>query len=224
VVVTDPNCNEGAPVYVSGDDGDDLLEPGEVWNYTCTHLVLDTDLDPLPNTATVAGTADDGRTTTDEDSWSVDLIHPAIDIVKEVTPLSGNPGDIVTYTFKVTNTGDTTLYDISVDDDVIGHIGDIAQLDAGKSVTLTKDWELPSDSDQVVNVGTATGTDVLGKTVTADDDASVEIVSGTHHHRPTPPPPTAFTGSDALRLGTIALVLLGLGSLALLVSRRRRSA
>ena len=224
VVVTDPNCNEGTPVYVSGDDGDDLLEPGEVWNYTCTHVVLDTDLDPLPNTATVAGTADDGRTATDEDSWSVDLIHPAIDIVKEVTPLSGNPGDTVTYTFKVTNTGDTTLYDISVDDDVIGHIGDIAQLDAGKSVTLTKDWELPSDSDQVVNVGTATGTDVLGKTVTADDDANVTIVSGTHHHRPTPPPPTAFTGSDALRLGAIALVLLGLGSLALLVSRRRRSA
>jgi len=60
--------------------------------------------------------------------------------------------------------------------------------------------------------------------VTADDDASVEIVSGTHHHRPTPPPPTAFTGSDALRLGAIVLVLLGLGSLALLVSRRRRSA
>jgi hypothetical protein len=37
-------------------------------------------------------------------------------------------------------------------------------------------------------------------------------------------PPTAFTGSDALRLGMLTLVLLGLGSLALLASRRRRSA
>jgi uncharacterized repeat protein (TIGR01451 family) len=222
VVVADPNCNEGAPVFVSGDDGDDLLEPGEVWNYSCTHLVLDTDLDPLPNTATVSGTADDGRTTTDEDSWSVDLIHPAIDIVKDVNPQSGNPGDTVTYSFTVTNTGDTTLSHISVDDDVIGHIGHIAQLDAGDSVTLTKDWELPRDEVSVTNVGTATGTDVLGKTVTADDDATVEIVSGTHHHRPTPP--TAFTGSDALRLGVIALLLLGLGSLAVLASRRRRSA
>ena len=41
VTVTDPNCNEGAPVYVSGDDGDDVLEPGETWSYTCTHLVTD---------------------------------------------------------------------------------------------------------------------------------------------------------------------------------------
>jgi archaellum component FlaG (FlaF/FlaG flagellin family) len=222
VTVTDPNCDEGAPVYVSGDDGDSVLEPGEVWNYTCTHLVLDTDLDPLPNTATVEGTAVDGRTTTDEDSWSVELIHPAIDIVKEVNPQSGNPGDTVTYTFKVTNTGDTTLYDVSVDDDVIGHIGDIAQLDPGDSVTLTKDWELPRGEPTVTNVGTATGTDVLGKTVTADDDATVTIVEAIHNP-PKPPKPTAFTGSDALRLGLLTLVLLGLGSLALVASRRRRN-
>jgi uncharacterized repeat protein (TIGR01451 family) len=223
VVVTDPNCNEGAPVYVSGDDGDSVLEPNEVWNYTCTHVVLDTDLDPLPNTATVAGTADDGRTTTDEDSWSVDVLHPAIRIVKEVNPQSGNPGDTVTYTFDVTNTGDTTLYDVSVDDDVIGHIGDIAQLDPDETVTLTKDWELPNSDEPVVNVGTATGTDGLGETVTDDDDATVTIVRA-EHNPPSPTPPTAFTGSDALRLATIALVLLGLGSLALLATRRRRSA
>ncbi len=222
VTVTDPNCNEGAPVYVSGDDGDSVLEPGEVWNYTCTHLVLDTDLDPLPNTATVEGTAVDGRTTTDEDSWSVDLIHPAIKIVKEVNPTSGNPGDIVTFSYKVTNTGDTTLYNVSVDDDVIGHIGDIAQLDPGDSVTLTKDWELPKGQPTVTNVGTATGTDVLGKTVTADDDATVTIVEAIHNP-PKPPKPTAFTGSDALRLGLLTLVLLGLGSLALVASRRRRN-
>ena len=61
----------------------------------------------------------------DEDSWSVDLIHPAITIVKTVNPVSGEPGDTVTYTYVVTNTGDTTLYNVSVDDDVIGHIGDI---------------------------------------------------------------------------------------------------
>ena len=145
VTVTDPNCNEGAPVYVSGDDGDSVLEPGETWSYTCTHLVTDEDPDPLPNTATVQGTADDGRSTTDEDSHEVDLIHPAIEIVKTVNPTSGDPGDTVTYTYVVTNTGDTTLYDVSVDDDVIGHIGDIDELAPGESVTLTKDWVLPAD-------------------------------------------------------------------------------
>jgi hypothetical protein len=219
VTVTDPNCNEGAPVYVSGDNGNTILEPEETWTYTCTHLVTTEDLDPLPNTATVQGTADDGRTTTDEDSHEVDLIHPAIDIVKTVDPTSGNPGDTVTYTYVVTNTGDTTLYDISVDDDVIGHIGDIAELAAGDSVTLTKDWVLPANVVAVINVGTATGTDVLGKTVSANDDANVTIVEA--EHAPKPPKPTAFTGSDATRFGLVALTLMALGFLALAIGRRR---
>ena len=222
VTVTDPNCNEGAPVYVSGDDGDDALEPGEVWTYTCTHIVTANDLDPLPNTATVAGTADDGRTTTDEDSHDVDLIHPAILIVKTVNPDQGNPGDTVTYTYKVTNTGDTTLYDVSVDDDIIGHIGDIDELAVDETVTLTKDYVLPSSDLPIVNVGTATGTDVLGETVTDDDDASVTIVEASHGG-PNPPPPTAFTGSDALRFGAIALALLGVGLVALVIGKRRRT-
>src|SRR5439155_9436891 len=138
---------------------------------------------------------DDGRTTTDQDDHIVDLIHPDIRIRKTVNPISGAPGDTVTYSYEVKNTGDTTLYNISVDDDVIGHIGDIAQLDPGDSVTLTKDWVLPSGNPEVTNVGTATGTDTLGEQVSDDDDAFVTIVKAEN-----PPPPTAFTGSDAARL------------------------
>jgi uncharacterized repeat protein (TIGR01451 family)/MYXO-CTERM domain-containing protein len=222
VTVTDPNCNEGAPVYVSGDDGDSALEPGEVWSYTCTHVVTDSDPDPLPNTATVTGKSDDGRETTDQDDHEVDLIHPDIRIVKTVSPDSGNPGDVVTYTYVVTNTGDTTLYDVTVDDDVIGHIGDIDELAPGESVTLTKDWTLPEDEVLVTNVATATGTDVLGKEVEDDDDAFVTIVEV--ENPPIPPKPTAFTGSEALKLGTFAGLLGLIGLAALAAARRRREA
>jgi uncharacterized repeat protein (TIGR01451 family) len=220
VVVSDPNCNEGAPVYVSGDDGDNALETGEVWNYTCTHVVTADDPDPLPNTATVEGTADDGRSASDEDSHSVDLIHPDIRIVKTVNPQSGVPGDTVTYTYVVTNTGDTTLFDISVDDDVMGHIGDIDQLEPGESATLTADFVLPDQDAPLVNIGTATGTDVLGGSVSDDDDAGVTILRA--ENPPTPPPPTAFTGSDAGRMGMLAAGLLALGLMALALGRRRR--
>jgi hypothetical protein len=86
-------------------------------------------------------------------------------------------------------------------------------------VTLTKDFVLPASDLPITNVGTATGTDVLGKTVTANDDASVTVVLA--NNPPKPPPPTAFTGSDAMRFALVALALLALGFLALAISRRR---
>jgi hypothetical protein len=171
----------------------------------------------------VEGSSDDGRSASDEATWEVQLITPGIEIVKTVDPVSGEPGDTVTYTFVVTNTGDTTLFDISVDDDVIGHIGDIASLEPGDSVTLTKDWVLPSDEVSVTNVATVLGTDELGKTVTDDDDATVFIVEAATPP-PSPEPPTAFTGSDALRFGMMALMLLGVGLIATALGRRRREA
>ncbi len=178
------------------------------------------------NTAIVAalnepGTA--GFTANDQASASLTVICPAITIVKTVNPVSGNPGDTVTYTYVVTNTGDTTLFNVSVDDDVIGHIGDIAKLEPGQSVTLTKDFVLPAGNPIVTNVGTATGTDVLGTKVSDDDGAFVTIVAG-KNPPPPPTPPTAFTGSDAARLGLIAGVLLALGLLGIVLGRRRREA
>jgi uncharacterized repeat protein (TIGR01451 family) len=226
----DTGVCDTAPVFTGGDDGNNVLEPGETWTYGCEHVVTKDDpfvttaadgSNVILNTATVSGTADDGRTTEDTDDHTVQVIDPAIEIVKTVNPQSGSPGDTVTYTYVVTNTGDTTLFDVSVDDDVIGHIGDIAELAPGESVTLTKDWELPNHAGAVTNVGTATGTDVLGKTVTADDDANVTIVEAIHNP-PKPPKPTAFTGSDALRFGLVALALLALGLVALAIGRRRR--
>jgi uncharacterized repeat protein (TIGR01451 family) len=161
-------------------------------------------------------------TANDQASASLMVICPGISIVKTVNPVSGNPGDTVTYTYVVKNTGDTTLFNVSVDDDVIGHIGDIAKLEPGETVTLTKDFVLPAGDPEVTNVGTATGTDVLGTKVSDNDDAFVTIVKA--ENPPPAPPPTAFTGSDAARLGLIAGVLLALGLLGIVLGRKRREA
>ena len=177
------------------------------------------------NTATVDALNEPNTaqfTANDQASASLTVICPGITIVKTVSPRSGNPGDTVTYTYLVTNTGDTTLFNVSVDDDVIGHIGDIAKLEPGQSVTLTKDFVLPAGNPIVTNVGTATGTDVLGTQVSDNDDAFVTIVLA--KNPPPSPPPTAITGSDAARLGLIAGVLLALGLLGIVLGRRRREA
>jgi uncharacterized repeat protein (TIGR01451 family) len=221
VELTDPICDEGSIELVEDGNGDPVLAIDEVWRYTCTRLVTDDDPDPLPNTATVRGDAEEGEgedEVTDTDDHVVDLIHPAIDIVKTVSEEIVQIGDTVTYTYVVTNTGDTTLYDISVDDDILGHIGDIPVLEPGRSATLTKDFVV--GNAPVTNVAIASGEDVLGHSVSADDAVTVTPIAGATP--PPPPPTTPFTGSDTGRLGFLILVLVGFGVTVVASTRKGR--
>lgn len=52
VVLTDNWCT---PLTLITVDGNGLLDPAEVWVYTCVHVVESSDPDPLVNTATVNG-------------------------------------------------------------------------------------------------------------------------------------------------------------------------
>ena len=221
VALSDPICDPGT--IVPGAEVDASLAVGEVWTFSCTHLVTETDDDPLPNTATVIGDTEEGEggnPVTDSDDHLVDIISPAIDIVKTVDEEVVPVGTTVTFTYVVTNTGDTTLYEISVDDDILGHIGDIPVLEPGDSVTLTHDFVV---GDEIVtNIGTAEGEDILGRSVSADDDATVSPILGTNPPNPPNNPPTPFTGSDAGRLGLITIVLFGIGVTVVASTRRRR--
>ncbi len=225
VTVTDPICDAGTLGAPTGDDGDGVLEQGETWHYTCTHVVTETDPDPLPNTATVTGETED-RTVSDQDSHEVDLIHPAIQIVKTARPDSGSPGEVITYTYRVKNVGDVTLTDVSVDDDKLGHICDIPSLDPGESETCSASFRIPTGSNpsSIRNVGTAVGEDPLGGTVEDQDDETIDVVLGTTvtpTPTKTPPGGTAFTGAAAIPLAGLALLFLTLGSGLLWIGGRR---
>lgn len=205
VTLTDPKC-DAAPTPASGDaNADLLLDPSETWAYTCTRVIRASDGDPVPNEATVSGSAL-GLTVTDKAAWQVDVIHPSITIVKTANPVSGAPGDPVTYTYVVTNDGDTTLFNISVDDDKLGHIGDIASLAAGVSATLQRATTLGSAG--VTNIGTVKGTDVLGASVTDSDDATVSVVLPFTITRTLPK-----TGTELVPPVAISLMLIILGAM-----------
>ncbi len=185
------------------------------------YVVLESDPDPLVNEVTVSGAGAESDVAVDDlANCSTDLIHPGIEIVKTVDDDTVPIGTTVTFTYVVTNTGDTTLYDISVDDDILGHIGDIEVLEPGQSVTLTADFVV--GDEPVINVGTAEGEDILGRSVSATDNAVVTPIADVNPDDPTPPP-TPFTGSDASLLGLIAMALLGLGAALVAVTRRRRT-
>jgi uncharacterized repeat protein (TIGR01451 family) len=177
------------------------------------------DEDPVANSVTASGDGlDSGVQATDTAVCTSDVSNPGISILKTVDEEVAPIGTTVTFTYVITNTGDVTLYNISVDDDILGHIGDIAQLEPGHSATLTKDSEVTAEI--VTNVGTAVGHDILGREVSASDDATVAPISG--ENPPPNNPPTPFTGSDAGRLGLITIVLFGIGVTVVASTRRRR--
>jgi len=224
IILVDPICS-ATPTLVSktGGDQDAALETGETWNYRCTHVVTATDPDPLPNTVTVTGTGPSGQVS-DTDSHSVDIIHPDIRIVKKANPDSIGPGESVTYTFKVTNTGDVTLFDVKVTDDKLGHICTISRLDVGETRTCTADFTASSDfGGPLINVGKAKGHDVTGVSVQDIDRVSIDVVLGKTVTPPvTSPSGLAFTGPSGLvQMAGVALLLLVLGTGILFFTRRR---
>ena len=198
----------------------DTLDEGDSETQEFDFTVPEGAADPLVNVVTVSGTgADSGKTVNSTATCSTDILHPAIDIDKTVSDESVTPGTTVTYTFVVTNTGDTTLFDIVVTDDVMGEIGTIDQLEPGESATLTADFVVGDVA--VTNVAVARGHDILGRVVEASDDANVTVVLV--ETPTTPPPPTPFTGSDAGRLGLLAALAFGIGLTVVAATRRRRS-
>ena len=129
--------------------------------------------DDVTNVATACGTDPLQDEVCDTDDHIVDVINPNITVVK-TGAAKAHAGDDVTYSFDVTNTGDVDLTNVSVDDDKLGHIGDIGDLAVGESETLTKTSAAPADD--VTNVATACGDDPLEDEVCDDDDHSVDVI------------------------------------------------
>jgi LPXTG-motif cell wall-anchored protein len=211
--VTVVDAPGGAATYTSGDDGDGRLEVGEVWSYTLTRAIQPADPNPYADLATVTGYDDLGRKVQATDTFSVQIIAPAISIVKTANPVSGEPGTPVTFTYVITNDGDTTLFGVTVVDDVLGAVGTVPELAAGENITLTTQTILGATPGTVRNVGTAKGKDVLGFEVVATDDATVSIVLGAK---------LPSTGVQAGNLLYIGAGLLAIGIVLVATTRRRR--
>ena len=218
--LTDPRCDT-TPDRTDDGDGDGDLAVDESWAFMCDHTIVAADGDPVHNQATVTG-VHDGGTVSDTDTHDIDVLHPDIDLEKSASPTSGPAGTPIVYTYAVTNTGDTTLFGISVDDDIVGHVGDIASLAAGQSDDLT--FEITLGSSPITNLATATGSDVLGASVSDVDEVTVSAVAGggggnsgdgTGGGSP-------FTGSSTGALSGWAAALVGLGTLLLLAASRLR--
>jgi hypothetical protein len=69
----------GSATYVSGDDGDKVLEVGETWIFVAKYTVQEDDPDELINTATATGYDCDGDKVIDRDSHTLKLARAVME-------------------------------------------------------------------------------------------------------------------------------------------------
>jgi uncharacterized repeat protein (TIGR01451 family) len=173
------------------------LEPNQTVTCVASYSVTQSNLDAgnVTNTAT----ATDSRTVA-TGSATVNLVGDSrVSIAKSgVLDVGSNnrvdAGDIITYSFLVTNTGNLTLSNVTVTDDKIandavniqcpsGATTNIkASLAPGDSVTCVGLYSVTQsdiNSGSVTNVGTVTATPARGADVTSDNTVAVAMSSST---------------------------------------------
>jgi uncharacterized repeat protein (TIGR01451 family) len=165
----------GLATYVSGDtDSDGCIDPGEIWTFEAMYTVQAGDPDPLVNMATVSSDADDPDLSNNEATWTVDILHPAIDVSKSC-PQYAHEGDTISYTITVENTGDTPLSNVMVSDPLLGFSW-TGSLAVGEVMTFTVPFTVPTPSGDITNTVTASGEDPLGLTVTDTAQCTVDVL------------------------------------------------
>lgn len=165
------------------------LAPGQSVEATASYTVTQADADAgeVLNEATVTGTTDAHGTVEDVD----DHVQPlgaagGIEIDKSHDPVTGVVGDVIDYSFVVTNTGGVTLRDVTVSDELDGLStlvhgawpGEAGVLAPSQSVTVTAQLTLTQahlDAGRIDNVATVTGTTPGDGPVEGTDDDSVPL-------------------------------------------------
>jgi uncharacterized repeat protein (TIGR01451 family) len=133
--------------------------------YTCTTIA---GAQRSLTTTTATGTDETQRTVTATDDATFTVVHPGISLVV-TTKGPYKPGDTVTFTVSVRNTGDTTLTDIVITDPTAPN--------CARTITDLKDYEctMTAPTDDLTNLVTVTAIPPVGPPVTAIDGVLVDV-------------------------------------------------
>jgi uncharacterized repeat protein (TIGR01451 family) len=173
----------GNATYQSGDTNHDgVLQQSETWIFTASYTIPTPQVSNVVNTAKACANDPDQTQACDTDNHDLDVLHPSIFVTKD-GPAYGYEGQIIGYTFVVTNTGDVTLHNVGIDDNIanLEHCDD-SVLAPTASTNCTASFLIPTpQTANVVNVVTASGTDTLGATVTANADHTLDVLHPAIH-------------------------------------------
>ena len=152
------------------------LAPGASTTCTATYTTTQADVDrgSISNTGTATATPIGGGTVSAQSSLTIPGIqNPAIALTKTAIPTTFSaPGVVLTYSYRVTNSGNVTLHAVGVTDPLSGlsaiNCGGVTTLAPGASTTCTATYtttQADVDRGSVSNTGTATGTSPKGVVV-----------------------------------------------------------
>jgi len=103
----------------------------------------------------------------------------SLSITKTADKTSASPGDTITYTYTITNTGNVTISNLSLEDDMLGEINldEVTSLSPGENIAATATYTVTIDDlpGPIVNIATARGEDPLGTVITGNASASVSL-------------------------------------------------
>src|SRR5699024_3384712 len=188
----------------TGDIAELILQPGDVLVATASYEVAQEDFNhgQVDNHAEVKGTStvpepdqypemapfEEEEVTDDDDASVPGELEPSISLTKTADKENvTEAGETITYTFEATNTGNTTLTDVTLTDDMLG--GDITlekkTLNPGESTTATATYDVTQEdinAGDIVNEADVEGTPPPAYTenpdnpdkVTDEDDETVE--------------------------------------------------
>ncbi len=157
------------------------LVPAQSMTCTGQYVTTQADVDKgdVENAVVATGLSPALEKVTGEDTAAVPADHsPGVTLVKSAYPATyGAPGEQITYTYTVTNTGNLTLHNVAVADDKFGPVTCLTTtLAPGESTTCLayyRTTQADVDAGQVTNVATATADPPSGPPVTAGDTETV---------------------------------------------------
>jgi uncharacterized repeat protein (TIGR01451 family) len=157
---------------------DSTLAPAASETCTGTYTTDQADVDSgaVTNTATASGMSPQDATVTSNSSSATVLVSGSTSSLglskTALTPAYGAAGDVVNYSYTVTNTGTTTISGISVSDNLISSVScPDSTLAPGVSETCTGSYTVTQadvDAGSVTNVATASGTSSHSQPVTSN--------------------------------------------------------
>ena len=108
--------------------------------------------------------------------------NPSVELIKTVTPSVAKPGDTVTYTFTVKNTGNIKLIKVILTDNMLtnelGAKANIGSLGAGEATTIIVDYTIPIDTQTGTfkNIAKVKGCDGNSNPAKDTDTAELTVI------------------------------------------------